>query len=278
MGRMINYNGTLVNAHSAIITADARSWRYGDGLFETMRSSGATIALATLHFDRLFAGMRLLRIPIPSFFTPAFIQEQITSTLLANEVTDGGRVRLSVFRVAEKLSDSGTGADFCIEAWPIAPPADQPQTVKITLYTEILRHGEAFANLKSNNYLASVMGAIHAGEAGVDDCLLINHHGRICESTIANVFWVKAGRIYTPPLSEGCVAGVMRRHLLTALPAAGLAVAEQAVTVEELMDADEIFLTNAISGLRSVLEWDGKTFECVLGKLVYRSTFWAPVC
>ena len=104
------------------------------------------------------------------------------------------------------------------------------------------------------------MGALYAKQNQLNDCLILNTHERICDATIANVFWVNGQCIYTPPLDEGCIAGVMRKHLLSILPPNGYAIEEKMFSVEEFTKADELFLTNAISGIRWVKEFRERQF------------------
>lgn len=101
-----------------------------------------------------------------------------------------------------------------------------------------------------------------AAEHGWDEALICNEKGHIIESSIANIFWVESKNLFTPPLSEGCVAGVMRAFLLEKLPAAGYQVQEAPLTVERLGQADEVFLSNALRGLRPVVHIDSlKSYE-----------------
>ena len=109
---------------------------------------------------------------------------------------------------------------------------------------------------------------MYAGERGLDDCVLLNSRGRVVETTVANIWWVREGRIYTLPLSEGCVAGVMRRHLLEALPGAGYSVGEEPIGPDELGRADELFITNALRGIGWVREFRGLGFGCRLADAI----------
>ncbi|HKH62458.1 MAG TPA: aminotransferase class IV, partial [Flavitalea sp.] len=117
-------------------------------------------------------------------------------------------------------------------------------------------------------YLPYSMGALHAKQNNLNDCLILNSHERICDATIANVFWVDSQSIYTPPLSEGCIAGVMRRNLLDILPKNGYTIEEKIFEVEELTNADELFLTNAISGIRWIKEFRGQEFKNTLSTAI----------
>ncbi len=144
--------------------------------------------------------------------------------------------------------------------------------LKLGLYEVGRKAIDGLANIKSNNYLLYAMGAIHARKYQHNDCIILNTSDRVCDSTIANVFYVKDGSIFTPPLSEGCIAGVMRNYLLSQLPSEGYNVAEKQTSVDDLLAADEIFLTNAVSGLRWVGEFKGKTYGNSLASKIFHST------
>ena len=117
------------------------------------------------------------------------------------------------------------------------------------------------------------MAALYAKQNKYDDVFLLNTSNRVCDSTISNIFWIKNGVIHTPPLSEGCIAGVMRRHLLNILPSAGFSVMEQPAGMEDILHSDEVFLTNAISGMRWVGSMPGKDFVNDVSKEIFHSTF-----
>lgn len=113
------------------------------------------------------------------------------------------------------------------------------------------------------------MGALYAKQHKLNDCLILNSYGRICDATIANVFWIYDHTVYTPPLLEGCVAGVMRRHLLKILPTQGYLVEQKNLELIDLQQANEVFLTNAISGLRWVKHFREKEYTNILGSKIY---------
>jgi branched-chain amino acid aminotransferase len=139
----------------------------------------------------------------------------------------------------------------------------------IDIFPDARKSIDVFSNLKSANYLPYVMAAIWAKENKLNDALILNQHDRICDSTIANVFWVKDNNIFTPPLSEGCIAGVMRKKILElATWNSDHSVEETILTQEILLQADEIFLTNAITGLKWVKECRSKVYKnTISGKI-----------
>jgi branched-chain amino acid aminotransferase len=153
---------------------------------------------------------------------------------------------------------------------PSGPGGWNEEGLVIGIFPDGRKSCDHFSRVKSNNFLLYAQAAIYAREQGVSDCLVLNSHGRIADSTIANVFYIRDGVIYTPPLSEGGVAGVMRRYLLEVLPEAGYTVYEQPVSVEDLADADELLLTNAVRGISWVRSLRGVSYTSRLGAGFYK--------
>jgi branched-chain amino acid aminotransferase len=130
---------------------------------------------------------------------------------------------------------------------------------------------DRFANIKSSSLLLYSLASIYAKEKNVDDCLVLNTHGRISDSTIANIFLVRNNFIITPALSEGAINGVMRRHLLKQIPSIlpGVEVREGVVTKSDLEVFDEIFLTNAVQGIRWVKSYKGRNYRNEMAQKIY---------
>lgn len=268
----INHNGVLLPSGEPVLTAGNRGFRYGDGLFETILVQNGHIRLRDYHFDRLFTGVGLLRFTIPSHFTRESLERQILQLCERNGHSALARVRLVVFRGEGGLYDPITLLPYyLIESWPLTP-ADirlNENGLIIDIYPAGIKSCDAIANLKSNNFLLYVLAALYAREHRLDDCLVLNSHQRLADSTIANLFYVKDRQFYTPPLSEGGVAGVMRRFLLATMPAAGFPVHEKPVTAGDLLYADEVFLTNAVKGIRWVGTFRNARYVHVLSGTIY---------
>ncbi len=128
----------------------------------------------------------------------------------------------------------------------------------------------SFSNLKSANFLLYSMAALYAKENKWNDCLVLNLHDRICDSTIANVFWIKDGNIFTPALTEGCVNGVMRKFLFNELSAAGYNIKQTTASVADIENADEIFLSNAINAIRWVKQFRDNTYPNTKTTEIYK--------
>ncbi len=263
MPRIFVFNGQICKEGDKVITADNRSFRYGDGLFETMRVIDGSIALAEYHFERLFAGISKLRFEPPTHFTPIYLAEEILSICKKNKVENAARIRLMVFRGNGGLYDpEDLKPNYLIQTWPLDQPGFcwNENGLVVDIYPSAKKSCDDFAELKSNNFLPYIMAALYAKQNRFDDSLVMNQYGRIADATIANLFAVKDGSIYTPPLSEGCVAGVMRRFLLEDIATEGHTIKESQFHVNDLLEADELFLTNAVQGIRWVRQFRNKTY------------------
>jgi branched-chain amino acid aminotransferase len=269
----LNFNGEIHEEGVALLRADNRGFRYGDGLFETMLVCGGKVRLGTCHFERLVGGMFLLRLEFPRPFSLAMLEAQIGELCARNGYEPGGmiRARLTVFRGGEGLYNaSDSKADYCVQVGVVADMGWREEGLCLDVFPDGRKSCDVFSAIKSNNYLLSTQAGMFAGEQGLDDCVLLNSHGRVAETSVANIWWAKEGRIFTPPLSEGCVAGVMRRWLLEALPAAGYSVGEEPIGPNELTRVDEIFISNAIRGLQWVREFRGTGFDCRLAAAIHK--------
>lgn len=247
------YNGKFVAASDTVLTADNRSFRYGDGCFETMRVYQGEVLLADLHFERLMASLHLLHFDPPQSFTKQYFANLVMELCTRNHHDELARVRLTVFR-----ADGGLYApvnnipQFIIQSWELDKQILELNDagLQLDVFPDARISCDKFSSIKSNNCLPYVMAAMYAKQHRIDETVLLNPYGRVADTTIANLFIIQGEEIFTPPLSEGGICGVMRKHLLQMdLP---FSITERPVKVEDLENADEIFLTNAITGIRWV--------------------------
>ncbi|MBC7848138.1 MAG: aminotransferase class IV [Chitinophagaceae bacterium] len=276
----INYNGQIIDQSTPIIPANNRGLKYGDGLFETIRVTGQSIPLLPFHTERMFSGLQQLQFEIPPVMTSNYLDTAISSLCDLNNLTNDVRARVTLFRGEGNLRDKQSRTQFLIEvsALPVHYTSLNPTGLHVGIFPNAKKSCDDFANIKSNNYLVYVLAGLHAKANHFDDCLVLNNHDRICDASIANVFWIKNNILYTPPLTEGCIAGVMRRYLLQKIMAAPLAsictdCLEKPLGKKELLEADELFLTNALFGLRWVGSFEDKTYSSYQSAQIYRSLF-----
>lgn len=259
MNRFINFNGSLLDAGAPVVPASNRSLRYGDGLFESMRWENEKIQLGVFHFERLFHGVEILQMELPAGFTPDFLSTQIRELCKKNN-QETARIRINVFREeSPALLPVNNRPQFIMESANL--PDRNPEPVSLTIYPDEKKSTGILSNLKTNNYLLYVMALHYAQKKNFQDALILNTQDRLCEATSSNLFFIRDGKVYTPPLSEGCVAGVMRRQLLILLPQIGFSVEEIPITKEMISDMHEGFLTNAIRGIRPITGIDKQTYS-----------------
>ncbi len=250
-----NYNGKLFKEGSSIIGANSRALRYGDGLFETMKSRNGIIELADEHFARLWKGMQVLQFEIPKHFSPEKLIEQAITLAKKNLHESAARVRLSIIRGDGGLYDAENHKpNYIIQTWQLPEGNGDWNSNGLVagIYSEFKKNCDILSNLKHNNYLTYVLAALLAKKEKWNDAVLLNTTGNICDSTIANIFIVKGELVFTPALSEGCVAGVMRQALLQFLKTNQFQIEEKAITINDLLNADEVFFTNSIYNIRWV--------------------------
>lgn len=268
----ICFDGNILPAGQSVLMADNRGYRYGYGLFETMKVVKGNIVLADYHFQRFFKSLELMKMTTASFLTKEELIRQVINLCRQNNCAQLARVRLSVFGGNGNLYELPETIQYIIECRPLGEePAQLNKDGLLTgVFSGSQKSCDPFSNLKSANFLPYVMAAKYAKENSLDDCLVTNVHGRVADTTIANLFLVSEERIITPALSEGCINGIMRRHLIEQLNMAGYIVTEQPVTIKDIKNADEVFLTNAVSGIRWVRQFEEVNYNNSLTAKIYR--------
>jgi len=164
-------------------------------------------------------------------------------------------VRLQVYAESGGLYDiKNQKPGFIIECFPLEPSSIELNNngVIVGIATGLQKSTDALSNLKTCSGLIYAMAARQAASEKWNDALICNSNNIIIESTIANIFWIKDKGVYTPPLSDGCIAGVMRRHVITQLAGKGIHIQERSLDLHAALHADEMFLTNAVKRIKWV--------------------------
>lgn len=251
----LNQNGRVIKEDKFSISPNNRSFRYGDGCFETMKVLNGTILLSDYHFERLFSSLQLLQFEVPNYMTADYLQAQILEVAKKNHHNKLSRVRLTIYRGDGGLYDAISHfPNYIIQTWDLNPANNllNENGLVIDIFSDAKKVCDNYSHIKSNNYLSYAMAALWAKKNHLNDAILLNPYNRIADATIANIFMVKNSQIKTPKLTEGCVSGVMRRYLLQCLKDENMPFEEAEIDVEELLQADEVFLTNGIYGIRWV--------------------------
>lgn len=256
-------NGRFFSHEDGLLSAANSSYRYGDGLFETIRCKKGQPLLFELHMNRLMEGMQLLGYDKPPFFSVSLLVSKIKELLQKNNCLQLARVRLSVYRGEGGLFDNDHKAGYLIECWPLQPAAVDwnENGLVVGVYPELKKPIDVLSHLKTASFLIYSMAAQFAKRQCWNDAIVLNTQSKVADTTIANLFIVKKGEIWTPSLDQGCVAGVMRTFLIQALQKEGILVKETVIDIAMLEDADEVFLTNAIRGLRWVGNLNNKVYS-----------------
>jgi len=259
------FNGSMILEETPVLKADNRGFKYGDGVFETIRMVNGSIPLFSLHFERLVTSLLILK--ISHTISGEQISQWIIELCTLNQCLHSGRVRLAVYRNNEGK------AEILIEAQPLSNVIVEGQVpgISITTYPLARKSMDAFSNLKTANFLPYVMAGLYAVNEGFDDAIVLNSDNNICDSSKANVFVITKNEIFTPALHQGCVNGVMRRYLIDNLKKMNYAVHQQALKEEDLLQADEIFLSNAIYGIKSVRTFRNKEYPQQFTSGIYQN-------
>jgi branched-chain amino acid aminotransferase len=261
------FNGAFFQEQEASLHPDNRSFRYGDGLFETIRYANGHMPLWDLHMARLFNGLKALKIHSGKLFTPDLLLKQVSSLCQKNNLKNA-RIRITVSRGEGGILEPIVPTPDCIiQTWPLdeATPRFNTNGLHLRVYPDARKSADALASLKSTNYLLYAMAALFAKEHKANDAIVLNHYGRIADCSITNIYWVDGQQIFTTPLSEGPVAGVMREHLLSKLNCI-----ERSITPDELRQASEVFVTNAVRGIQWVGDIEGTGMpECRISREIY---------
>jgi branched-chain amino acid aminotransferase len=266
------YDGKVYAENVTIAGPESRALRYGDGLFETLRYANNKLAFADEHFSRLWKGMQVLGFEIPKHFNPDKLQSLFTELLIKNGHNFPARIRLSVFRGDGGLYDPvNNQPHFTIQTWALEAGHGQWNSNGLVagIHEGARKSCDVLSNLKHNNFLPYLLAAREAKASKWNDAILLNQHGRICDSSIANIFLIKNDVILTPALEEGCVAGIMRKIIIQELRSRFYKVEETAVTVDDLLSADEVFFTNSIHPIRWIKEIRDATYGNNLTQKIY---------
>lgn len=264
---MVNFNGTLVKSDSNLLSQN-RAFLYGDAVFETVKIVNSKILFLEDHYFRLMSSMRVVRMEIPMNFTLEFLEEQILDLAKKNNVSQSARARITVYR-----NDGGyylpisNSVSFLISVESVDGQAYliNPNPYQVELFTDFYVTKQLLSSIKTTNKIINITASIFAYENGFDNCLLLNDSKNVVEALQGNLFMLSGNILITPPTSEGCLNGVMRKQILQiAQKMQSIEVVEAIISPFELQKADELFITNVIKGVQPITKYRKKEYSTEL--------------
>lgn len=266
---MINFNGSIVPNDTNLLIHN-RAFLYGDAVFETVKIVKSKILFLEDHYFRLMSSMRIVRMEIPMNFTMEYFEEQIITLAKAKNFENSSRARITIYR-----NDGGyylpenNSVSYLInvEALENISYSITQKDYVVDLYTDFYIAKQLLSSIKTTNKILNITASIYARENDLDNCLLLNDSKNVVEALQGNLFMLKGNTLVTPPVSEGCLNGVMRKQIIKlARTIENIEVIEEAISPFDLQKADELFITNVIKGIQPITKYRKKEFTIDLSK------------
>lgn len=261
---MVNFNGNIQES-SSISIENNRGFLFGDSVFETIKVLDNKVLFLEDHYFRLMASMRICRMEIPMNFTMEYFESQIVTLISSLEKSNSYRVRFSVYRESEGFYlPKSINVQFIVTASPLSSDLYSIGKVsyEVELYKDFYIQKQLLSTLKTNNKMLQIAGSIFAEENGYDNCLVLNNDKNVAEALQSNLFMKTGSVVVTPPVSDGCLNGIMRKQTLEILKKMeGIEVKEISISPFDLQKADELFLTNVISGIQPITKYRKKEYS-----------------
>ena len=264
---MINFNGVILDSDFQL-SVNNRSFLYGDGVFETLKIVDNTILFFEDHYFRLMASMRIVRMEIPMSFTLEFLESQILSLVNQLAIENSARVRITVYRnEGGYYAPNQNSVSYVIQAAPLSNKTYtiEKSNFEVDLYKDFAVTKQLLSTLKTTNKMVHVTASIFAKENQLESCLLINDSKNVIEAISGNLFMLMGNTLITPPISEGCLNGIMRKQIITlAKQFETIDFVEREISPFDIQKADELFITNVIQGIQPITKYRKKEFEIKL--------------
>ncbi len=252
------FNNDLINEKEFKISADNRSFNYGDGLFETIAVKKGEINYLNDHFERLAAGANALSIALPAYFDSLYLERSI-KLLVETIGLSEARIKLHVWRKPGGLFfPQDNDADFLITASALKPAKDVKE--KAGFFDNVPKAFSAISRYKTCNVLPYIVAAKEGQKQGLDDMILLDANGNVSECTSSNIFWEKQSVLYTPSLQSACIDGVLRKQLLNFCKQVGIAYEEGLYSRESVEQAELVFTSN-VAGISCIKQIENKIYH-----------------
>ena len=265
--RNVFHNETLLPIEKVRLSPGQAGVICGWGIFTTIRISQGEAFAYERHWRRLEKDAATVRMPMP--YNSVKVRLNLHEVIRANEMSEGcARIYLVYNNVGFWRSDEKFPDVELIIYTSALPQYREP--VRLALREQGRHAASPLAGVKSISWLQNVWAVAEAQKEGFDEVVLLNERGEVAECTAANIFAVKNGKVYTPPLNSGCLEGVTRGILFEIAPEAGIAVVEQALRPDDLYWADEVFISSTNRNLIGVGEIAGHKIAAAPGRITHQ--------
>ncbi|MBN2757204.1 MAG: aminotransferase class IV [Bacteroidales bacterium] len=272
--KYISFNGKIFTEDEFKLDLNNRAFLYGDGLFETMHAAGGKVHFFYDHIDRLIRSMKILKMEVPVRFSidTLGIQKEIFKLLNKNKFHIAAKIRITVFRKSGGLyTPTNNEVDYLIQTEKLETAEYQLNSngLIIDIFEDIPKPNNKLSNLKITSSIYFVIAGIYKSEKKLDDCIVLNEKGNMVEAISSNLFLVKENNIYTPPLSSGCLNGIIRNKIIDISKTLNFNIIDNTpLNSKDLISADEVFLTNAVSGIKWVLAFKQRRYYNKISKIL----------
>lgn len=269
-----NHNGHILTDSSNSKDGN-RGFLFGDGFFESMRMEDGRILLRDLHEQRVLKSLGVLNLDQSGIPSIQNIEKMAIDLAERNDLRKLVRIRWSIYRDGGGLyTPETTKVGFTLNVSELDHKITFSESgVSAGIYNDQKKVFGELSPIKSLSAQLYINAAMYAVKNGWDESIMINHHDEIMEGHSSNIFILKDGIWMTPAIQSGCINGVMRKSILEQMRASNILVNEVAFKTEELLDADEIFFSNAIKGIYPVRQLQGKKFGYQQTKEIFRLVF-----
>lgn len=254
MHRYLLHNDDIRDASEQLLSPGQVGLLSGWGIFSTLRVTRGVLFAYERHFARMQKDAAAMHVPFPS--DPDFIRQRLMRLILANGIEEASLRVVVVRNKGGMWQGPVIQRDFDLIAFT-TDVNNWGKGVRLGIVPHARHSDYIFSGAKINSWAQNLTWYEEAHQRGLDEVVLLNEKDEVCECTSANIFAVSGNRVWTPPLSSGCLPGVTRDIILSELRVAGIETAENTLLLNDLEAADEVFITSTTRNLLPVLEIEG---------------------
>ena len=247
------HNFKFINKNDLLLDYNNRSFKYGDGFFESIRICNGTCINLQYHESRILKSIEILSIKID--FKISDLITSVREIIKSNKLYNGYIKIMFYRREGGKYFPLDNYCDFIIEPIHLAKEYEINKPITLCVYRDNFKNTGTISRIKSTNCLVSILASINANNNGYDNSILINYNERIVEVSNSNIFMLNNDVLATPPITEGCLDGTMRSWVLDNSEAI-----VKTIEYQEIMSATEVFITNSIYGIVPIKRIENKQF------------------